>query len=61
VKANADRILMVERLMDLEENEVDEIVCSWNVRRLEGGGGSGSMIVCSWNVRGLGEGLKKEK
>jgi hypothetical protein len=25
VKANADRILMVERLMDLEENEVDEI------------------------------------
>jgi hypothetical protein len=37
------------------------IVCSWNVRRLGGGGGSGSMIVCSWNVRGLGEGLKKEK
>jgi hypothetical protein len=25
VKSNADRILMVERLMDLEENEVDEI------------------------------------
>jgi hypothetical protein len=25
VKANADRILMVERLMNLEENEVDEI------------------------------------